>query len=138
VSKTPKAGKQTSGKRPSIAPDSTLGEKVRFRFNLVDVDGPWCLSAITPDDHKELIRKLGNFESMTVGEIFTGGYPGKDYEFDGCPNAEAVRRLFELHQTSEISRLRVSGAGRLYGIRQRNEFAIVWYDPKHQIWPSAS
>lgn len=134
--KLPRTGKPTGGKTPVVAPNSSLGEKLRFRFNLVDLDGPWCLSAIAPEAHRDLIKKLGHFESMTIGETFNG-HPGKDYAFEMCPNKDAVKRLFDLHETTEISRLRVDGAGRLYGIRQRNEFAILWWDPEHQIWPSS-
>ncbi|AEA28953.1 hypothetical protein Psed_6885 (plasmid) [Pseudonocardia dioxanivorans CB1190] len=76
---------------------------------------------------------------MTVQQVFSGGEPGKDYPLSsGLPNAEANDRLFELGYDDEdrISRIRVSGTGRLYGFRRDERFYALWWDPHHQIWPS--
>lgn len=128
-------------KRPVIDTGRTDQHRpLRFRFDRVDVSGPWCLSHVVPDDHRELLRKLREFETMTTSEAFHSrpSQPGKDYpEFSGlCP--EAIERLKTINADDEdgISRLRLTGTKRLYGFRHGSEFSIVWWDPEHQICPS--
>jgi hypothetical protein len=76
---------------------------------------------------------------MTVGEVFSGsGYPGKEYDVEKIPTAEALRRLdaIGLADQTKISVLRLGGLPRLYGFRDGNVFHVVWWDPEHEIWPS--
>lgn len=118
--------------------------KMRFRFDKVDVEGPWCPTKITPEDHALLLRKLGTLETMTAFEVFSqspGAHGlGSDYSnVDECPNPAMPRRLKDLglyDQIDGISRLRLDGRKRLYGLRRGNEFSILWWDPQHEIWPS--
>ncbi|HMH92267.1 MAG TPA: hypothetical protein VK586_14425 [Streptosporangiaceae bacterium] len=37
---------------------------------------------------------------------------------------------------TKISVIRFAGEPRLYGFRDRNVFHVVWWDPRHEIWPS--
>ena len=76
---------------------------------------------------------------MTVNEAFNGGHPGKDYDIEGIPNTEARQRLHAIGMADQtrISRLRLGGTQRLYGFLHGNVFHIVWWDPGHEIWPSA-
>ncbi|MEU3287833.1 hypothetical protein [Streptomyces longwoodensis] len=90
-----------------------------------------------------LIRKLRDFESMTVNQIFhertANSGLGSDYSnMEECPNRDATRRLTELGYDAidGLSRLSLGGKPRLYGIRNQNEFSILWWDPEHQIWPA--
>ncbi|MGW1993373.1 hypothetical protein [Embleya sp. NPDC001921] len=138
----PAAAGGYGGRRPVETPSA--GEErrcLRFRFDRVDVGGPWCLTHITPEDHADLIGKLRGFESMTVAEVFSqsGTGPGKDYNnMTQCPNGEAPRRLIalDLEAVDGVSRLRLSGTKRLYGIRRGHEFSILWWDPDHKVWPA--
>ena len=130
--KTPLQVKKTTGKKPVEAPNSVLGLPLRFRFNLTDIDGPWCLTKVTQSDHRDILTKLKEFEGMKVGEVFKG-YPGKDY--DSVSNPVANKRLLELLDTTEISRLRIGSMGRLYGVRENDTFSILWWDPDHQVYP---
>jgi len=120
------------------APPPVVG-LIRFRFHMLDIGGPYCLSSITAHDHAELLTFLKAVEKMTVHELFAqqAGKP-KDYPLDEIPTRRAVERLHELgyDEYDQISNLRVTGAKRLYGFRQDNEFAILWWDPEHEIWPS--
>lgn len=117
---------------------TTLQDQFIVRFNKVDCDGPWCLSKISPGDHVGLLKSIKSLESMTVGEAFQGGHPGKDYRISDLPNKHARQRLAELNleAVTNISRLRVNGEQRLYGVRRGSCFHVLWWDPKHEIWPS--
>lgn len=131
--KRPAAKAKSGGKKPVASPDSVSGKHLRFRFHLVDVGSEWCLSKITPEAHQELLTKLGQFESMTVGAVFSGS-PGKDYDY--VTNKDANAALKAKFGSTEVSRLRLSGKARLYGIRQNEFFSILWWDPEHAIWPT--
>ncbi len=125
-------------KKVPPGPKSQNLECLRFRFDRLDLDGPWCFSKIDPDHLKQLLPKLAEYESMNVGEAFSGR-PGKDYFFSRSkPPRHLVDRLEEIEadDLDGISRLQITGRQRLYGIRNRNEFSILWWDPEHQIWPS--
>lgn len=52
---------------------------------------------------------------------------------------DAQRRLEEIRQADvdELFSLRLSGKERIWGIVDRNIFKILWWDPKHEICPSA-
>jgi hypothetical protein len=85
------------------------------------------------------MKRLAQFETMTVGEAFSGsGYPGKEYDIEEIPTATARERLdvVGLADMTKISVFRLSGEERLYGFRCGNVFHVVWWDPCHVIWPS--
>lgn len=49
---------------------------------------------------------------------------------------EAQYRLIELEHTADtIYRFRLGNLPRLWGFRIVGEFHILWYDPKHEIYP---
>lgn len=110
---------------------------LRIRFGRFDLDGPWCLTKAADDLHM-VLTAVRNFDTMTLYEVFKG-HPGKDYSARDLPSQEARSRLadLKLDDQERISRLRVGGAGRLYGFRHGPDFWALWWDPRHEIWPSA-
>ncbi|WP_157930772.1 hypothetical protein [Glycomyces xiaoerkulensis] len=54
------------------------------------------------------------------------------------PTKEAPKRLARLglDDQTQIWRLRTNGPGRLYGYRVGCVFHLVFWDPRHEIWPS--
>lgn len=132
--------KVSSPRRPRYLPSPDIAnDLIVVRFNRVDVDSRWCLSTITTEDHRQLLGRLRGIESMTLHAVFsTDGRIGKDYQLDkGLPNKDANKRLEELglDDLDFISRLRITGERRLYGIREANQFYALWWDPHHEIWP---
>lgn len=116
--------------------DQTL---FRVRWNRFDFQGPWCIGMSPADVLVKLMMRLREMESMSPIQVFSGGI-GKDYGDPAkLPNPDARARLVELGLADEtrISRLRINGAGRLYGFRRDPEFYAVFWDPKHEIWPSS-
>jgi hypothetical protein len=102
----------------------------------VDVGGPWCLSKATPPDLVRILEAVPHLESMTPLAVFSG-YPGKDYAVAELPSREARDRLVELgRDDQDISCLRLSGPGRLFGFRRGHYFHVLWWDPDHSIYPS--
>lgn len=153
----PKGGWQAAAGKHTTLPQDTLAakavvttaldvnldevnkRKLVWRFAMVDPDGPWAPTNISPRDMAVLLRKLVAFESMTVGEIFApGSEHGKLYEVEKIPTRAAVDRLEATKHDDEthLHRLRCSGRQRLYGILREHVFHVLWWDPEHEVWPS--
>lgn len=87
------------------------------------------------DDAFEVLRRLGNYETMTWREIDgpqSHGIPIGDLAKD------ARDRLVEISQddAAEYFSLRVNSAARVWGIRDTHILRILWWDPDHQVCPS--
>ena len=107
-----------------------------WRFGSVDFDGPFGWIECRPRAKlREVIQKLGKFESMTWQQI-----EGARCHFIGIESLskQAQDRLRELGQddVDELFSLRLSGAERVFGIRDRWIFRILWWDPDHRVCPS--
>lgn len=125
--------------RPLHVDDAeVLSRHIVWRFNEVDTDGEWPVSAITPDNMAMLIRKMASFESMRIGEIFAPGEQlGKKYPLEKLPPRTRARlREIERDDEDEIARLRCTGPARLYGFLREHVFHVIWWDPDHRVYPS--
>lgn len=125
----------------SVLPNAeTSGNRICWRFCHVDHDSPWAFDKMDAPTLIWLMGRLSNFESMTVNEMFNNGEePGKHYDVAALPTRRSRDRLEEmgLGDMTRISRLRLGGKPRLYGFLVANVFHVVWWDPEHEIWPSA-
>ena len=124
--------------RRKVAPAPPPAGTLVVQFGRFDVDGPWCLSKITPEDHRNLLTRIGEIETMTVQQVFGTGNTGTDYEVAKMPTPVALRRLTELdiEDQERICQLRITKQQRLFGIRHDERFYALWWDPLHEIWPT--
>lgn len=135
----PKPSRKTPPNPDRLPHADSSPDRVCWRFEHVDHDGPWGFSAVSGEDLCDLLRKLRDFERMTVRELFhQSGALGKSYDMEELPSKQAKDRLEELRLADQtrISRLRMNGPGRLYGFLDGNIFHVVFWDPDHAIWPS--
>jgi hypothetical protein len=111
--------------------------KITWRLALIDKDGPWCFSKkITLAKLWEIVLdKCKNFESMTWDAIKKAGSHAVPVD-QLIPDAQ--RRLAQINQNDidELFSLRVSGAERIWGIRDQAALKVLWWDPEHKICPS--
>lgn len=109
-----------------------------WRFSDFHDDGPWSFNGVAPKQVVNLVTKLGDYEKMTIGELFKpGSEHGKAYPTETLPDrASAVLRDAGRDDETEVVRLRLGGKPRLYGILREHVFYVLWYDPEHQVWPS--
>lgn len=115
------------------------GERICWRFQHADNDGPWGIAKLEPAQLAELLNKLVAVESQTILELFNNGEePGKHYEAHRLPNKQALERLtaLKLGDMTRVSRLRFGGRERLYGFLVDNVFHVLWWDREHEVWPS--
>lgn len=101
----------------------------------MDLEGPWgWLNIQSKDILVSIMEKLGNFESMTWGEIDRNRH-NHPMPFDEIPK-EARERLKERElDDQELYSFHLSAKKRIWGKREREAFYIIWWDPEHTVYP---
>ena len=104
-----------------------------------DVDGDWGRNRIA-DGHlwDALFAKLKHYETMTWGEILKDKQHNHSVSVSSLTK-EARERLAHMKQDDidSVFRLRLTGKQRVWGIRDRHVLRLLWWDPEHEICPSA-
>jgi len=110
-------------------------EKLSWQIRLLDFDGPWGWDNMDAKALKYVHGKLAQFETRTWAEVNhpnTGCHPIKIKDL--C--SEAQKRLVEIKVIEEeLFSLRLSGKERLWGIREHHLFKILWWVPRHDVYP---
>ncbi|MGW2920371.1 hypothetical protein ACWDBF_21270 [Streptomyces angustmyceticus] len=131
--------KRTGDPGAMLPSSSSSTDRVCWRFTHLDREGPWGLAGL---DHEAILTLLGEmvkFESQTINELFhRGEWPGKCHDVPALPNRVALARLeaMGLPDMTKIWKLRIGGPGRLWGFLVGNVFHVIWWDPRHEVWPS--
>lgn len=126
---------------PQLCKDCDLLNENSFpswRFELLKREPLFGWEEISSADWDHIALKLCEFETMTIAELTSGGHPLKTYANPHeIPNAD-VRKRFksEYSDRDQIHRFRLTGPARLYGFRKGSVFELLWWDPKHKIWPT--
>lgn len=116
-----------------------MQRELRIRFHRLDLGGPWCLTKISESDHLTLLKAVRQWETMQLSQVFNGQI-GKDEDVvTASPNPRARARAAEVYpdDADQIARLRLGNMKRLWGLRYEHEFHAIWWDPEHDVWPSA-
>lgn len=109
----------------------------------MDTNHPrWSLNACD-NLYDKVILKLKNYEGMPWRQIIaaSGGRSSgtnNHYEDVADLTKEARDRMTEIHiEEDRIFSLRLTSMERLYGILDGNVFFVIWYDAKHEIYPTS-
>ena len=113
-------------------------------FDLLDRSGPFAFDTSRPDfQHKEFLDKMIAYSNMTWAEIKQQTHDkgkSKHHMLDESgfsPAAwERVKAKHLEEETDAIFSFALQNLLRIIGIRRNAEFHVVWYDPKHQFYPS--
>jgi hypothetical protein len=108
-----------------------------WKIGRIDVDGVWGHAHIDRDTlWNQIFPKLKNYELMTWGDITQD--PNYNHSVKVWQIVkEARKRLEELGiEEEQLFRFRLTGTQRVWGIRDRDIFYILWWDPKHEVCPS--
>lgn len=128
-----------SGKRPRFnVNDPTIDAARRpcWRIQYVDKGGPFAWTKIEPGDLLTVLGALANYETMNWTDIEARKSCHK------MPTAsvskEARQRLdeIELDDVEDLYQLQVNNRFRVFGMRDRNIFYVLWWDPEHQVYPT--
>jgi hypothetical protein len=123
--------------RDNGAADNIARAKFSWRSAFVDFDGPFGFSkADVTMLFQETIPRLHDFETMTWGEI--DGKTGSHFVAVSDLCKEARERLVALIQADleELYSVRITGARRVWGIREGATLRLLWWDPEHAVCPS--
>lgn len=129
VARNGNGGKETAADEPGSDNKTPV-----WRVSIMDMDGPFGWNALTKAKLLEVHRKLGDMESTKWSEILRGK------SNHAMPVAvlekEARDRLAEIGQDDidELFQIRLSGPERIFGIRDRHVFRILWWDPDHKVY----
>ena|ERR1700677_4816935 len=134
-------GANPSGdKRPAIAADpiSYLHLKASWRVRHIQMATPYGWHELTPQELVYVQGKLSDFETMTWNEIFV---LAKKQNHDIPVNelkCEKARKWMEKNMKGQptLWTLRFSGAERVWGVFSEGAYQILFWDPKHLIYPT--
>ena len=125
-------------KSPAVSADYTSPKDLRpvWRVDLLQREGPYGWQAVTGSLlWTQIIPKLRNFETMTWSEVLgRQNHPVRVASL--CPEAQKRLKALKLDDVEELVSLRLSGKERVWGLRERAELRLLWWDPDHQVCPS--
>lgn len=138
--KSPKWAAQPDPKkqpRGLEAAENVNQQPFRWRCNWIDLDGEWGFRAVNPEHlWKEVLPRLHDFETMTWAEI-SGRKDSSNHPMPVSRiEAKAAARLTEIgkQEYDTLFQLNVRGGIRLWGIRDRAYFYLLWFDPSHTVY----
>lgn len=137
---TPKANfHPDSSKTPRFEgnPNSYLALNPAWRISQVEFVDPYGWHTLDSSKVTYIQKKLSDFESMTWSEILVKAKKFHHSVKTSDLSKDAKSRLCEikLDDLDELLSLRLDGLGRVWGIFDRGVLNILWWDPKHQVYP---
>jgi len=132
----PKAVSLPQVKKQPRAPKSTAHSGLLcWRFSNCDHAGNWGWPKLSdPPQYKGVIEKLQKFEQKSWDAITKSG----SHLIPVINLAKPARnRLKEIHRDDidELMSFRIGGEKRVWCIKEENVMSILWWDPKHEIYP---
>ena len=131
--KVPSSAISVSGKKvPRIAQEVDGNILQYWSFKHFDGDGPfgWYLCQETVLWLLDILkdRQGINWNHLTQGNK-SHNIPVVDLE----KNAQQRLAQLQLDDYEELFSMRITGKQRIFGIRDRNIFHVLWWDPNHQV-----
>ena len=137
MAKNPKiAGKFAAiQKRPREAVDQDEDLNPSWRFGRIDFEGPWCPKILDQAKLLEVTQKLGQLETQRWPDLVRhGSHPVETHKL--IKEARDRLKALKLDDIGTMYSLRLSGTNRLWGVKIRNVFLAIWWDPDHKVCPS--
>lgn len=124
----------------------TQDDKVVWRFHRIDKNGKFAFDIARADfNHKLILGKILLYSTMTWQEIEHATHDSGKSKNHIVRNAqseisrEAWQRIEAMRLENEVDSLfslAVTNLIRIWGLRLGNEFHVLWYDPKHEVFPA--
>lgn len=139
VPKAARGAKRVTKRARLIAPRATIYSlQPAWRVRMMDLDGEWGWGKCSADQIREIQGKLAAFEGLTWGEI---------ERRKSCHSTSPERiiraarnRLVELglDDLDKLYQLRFGSTERVWGVRVEHHLMLLWWDPKHAVWPTSA
>ena len=124
-------------KRPLWRGEPTFeGRHLSWRFSSVDLQGSWAWTNVPADSFQRIMHKLPDFERLCTPSDLKNVLHSISVDKLG----KAARdRLGELQHDDieELHGWRVSGRQRLWCAAYDGIMYVLWWDPKHEVYPVA-
>ena len=125
---------------------SSDSKQVCWRFDKLDMDGKFAFDLSRTDfNHREILDKIIAYSNMTWDEVKKQTHDRKNkskhhfLDMDAL-SADAIARIrakhFEDRYQDSIFSFAFKNRLRIIGIRDGEEFHVVWFDPNHEFCPS--
>jgi len=141
MKKTPKSNYSFSNdKKPKTDPKNRSfdSETPSWKFCILDFDGRWGWCYFESIEQiKEIKEKIKNFESMSWSKILQNGNNHEVSISKLCREAQKRLEELKMDDTEALLSLRLSGKERIWGIKVGNVCKLLWWDPHHEVCPSA-
>ena len=126
--------------------ESSENEKVIWVFDMVDNGGHFAFDITRKDfEHRNFLDKMLLYSRMTWGEVrrqtHDGGKSKHHYLTEvgrfSKPAQERIKELGIEGDTDRIFSFSLGNMLRIIGLRDREKFHVLWYDSKHEFYPSS-
>ena len=123
---------------------SSDNEKMVWRFDMIDRSGKFAFD-LNRDEflHKDFIQKMMEYSEMKWSDIKSQTHDkgkSKHHSLEITSlSSDAFKRFKERQMdqySDQIFSLALNNKLRIIGIREDENFHVVWYDPKHEVCPS--
>lgn len=137
--------KNASLKKQVISKDiGTVNKKTIWLFDWLDNDGTFAFNLNRRDfDSRDFLEKMIAYSNMTWEEIshhtHDNGKSKHHYLPSNGLSKDAIERIKAKHldeHTDAIFSFAFQNLIRIIGIRDGELFHVVWYDPKHEFYPT--
>lgn len=122
---------------PSVKHEPTInGDYLTWRFSFADRNHPeWGWNHLTGNELEEVLNKFHEFETMSQKSLHRGG--NHEYPLSNLPQ-KAHNRLIEIQKDDwdQIMSFRISGAKRVWCLKSGTLMRVLWWDPKHTVYPT--
>ncbi len=117
-------------------PEPDPASNLVFGLQRLDHEGPWSWTNVTGEQLRRIAEKCRGWESMRPNDVFasSGNKPVPNENL--CKRAQDRLVAIELDDYDGLWELRVSGKERIWGLRERHIFYVLWWDPGHEVCPS--
>lgn len=117
-------------------PQSSDSETIVWHVNTIDKEGEWGWKKLEVGTFWDVIfEAIKHFETMTWS-VIKGSQNHTINVADICKEAQKRLRDIQLDDIDELFSLRISGAKRIFGIRDGRVFKVLWWDPNHTVCPT--
>lgn len=137
---------KTDVNKKLVISEKVKDDKVIWRFHRLDKDGKFAFDTNRQDfNYKLLLEKLLAYSTMTWQEIQQATHDKGKSKNHLIRNAqeeiskEAWQRIEVMHLEDDSDSLysfALTNIERVWGLKIGNEFHVLWYDPKHEVFPS--
>lgn len=138
--KIPKVGVSLPGGKEARADRDLLSNwdamPITWHFRCMDHGGPFGWRGCDRDTLvNTILERAKSFETMTWRELRSKDILHR-HTMDQVPR-ETRQRLEEIGQADidALHSLRIEKKRRVWGIRDRLYFRVLWWDPDHQVYP---